>query len=108
MASCPEVKTGNVGDPGEDFTWVQALVDQGKNPWRLDPVKTAQIVGTAFGLEPSDRYTLIQTYYDPGSGLHYADVLVEHGPCRYLVELMQPVRQGAGGVWALQSITPLP
>ncbi|PWI58911.1 hypothetical protein [Sulfoacidibacillus thermotolerans] len=107
MADCSDVRTGYVGDPGEDFIRIQKFVDRGRNQWRLDPVRTARIVGRIFGLEPTDRYTLYQTYYDPGASVHYADVIVQHNSCRYLVELIQPVRQGPTGVWAVESIQAL-
>jgi hypothetical protein len=107
MADCPEVVTGRVEDPAEDYIRIQQAVDRGRNLWRLDPVRTAQVVGKLFGLEETDRYTLVQRYYDPGSGLQQATVRVEHGPCKYLLDLYQPVKQGPKGIWVLQSITPL-
>ncbi|QSO48823.1 hypothetical protein [Alicyclobacillus mengziensis] len=107
MAKCPDVVTGSVEIPGEDYILIQETVDRGRNLWRLDPARTAQVVGKLFGLEETDKYTLIQRYYDPGSGLQHATVRVKHGSCTYILELYQPVKQGSKGIWVLQSITPL-
>lgn len=74
MANCPEVVTGYVEIPTEYYTRIQEAVDQGKNLCRLDPVRTAQVVGKLFSLEDKDKYTLIQLYYDPDSGLQFATV----------------------------------
>lgn len=51
MANCPEVVTGHAEVAGEDYLRIQKAVDQGRNLWRLDPVRTAQVVGKLFGLE---------------------------------------------------------
>lgn len=107
MAYCPEVTTGYVEVAGEDYIQIQTAVDQGRNLWRLDPIRTAQVVGKLFGLEGIDRYTLIQRYYERASDLHHATVRVKHGSCNYVLDLYQPVKQGSRGIWVLQDITPL-
>lgn len=106
--ACPEVTTGDVIVPGENYGRIQAAVDQGQNVWRLIPVRTAQVIGSEFlGLRPTDTYTLVEQYYDRGSGLAHAVVRVRHGECTYLVELFQPRKQGPGGIWVVQSVTEL-
>lgn len=60
-------------------------------------LRIAQAVGAQFGLEPTDKYTLVQRYYDPDSGSQHATVRVGHGPCTYLVNLYQRVKQGPWG-----------
>lgn len=86
---------------------IQQAVDQGQKRWRLNPVRTAQVVGKLFGLEDSDQYELTQIYISSGSGLHHATVRVKHGPCKYVLDLYQPIRQGSDGIWILQRIIPL-
>jgi hypothetical protein len=106
--ACPEVKTGSVEIPGEDYDAIQRSVDRGQNLWRLSPVRTAQVVGTQhLGLRMNDVYTFVEQYYDPGSGLQTAVVRVQHNTCTFLVELYQPERQGARGIWVVQSVTEL-
>ncbi|WP_245630172.1 hypothetical protein [Alicyclobacillus acidiphilus] len=107
MAECTDVTTGYVEIPNEDYIRIQQTVDRGRNLWRLDPIRTAQVVGRLFGLYETDRYTLVQKYTERGSGLRHATVRVEHGPCSFLLDLYQPVDQGPKGIWVLQNITPL-
>ncbi|MBX5436932.1 MAG: hypothetical protein IRZ33_06915 [Alicyclobacillaceae bacterium] len=105
---CPEVVTGRVEIPGEDYERIQRAADRGVNRWRLDPVQTARVVGsTHLGLRPDDTYEFVEQYIDAGSGLQQAVVRVQHGPCSYLVELYQPERQGPSGIWVVQTVTPI-
>lgn len=106
--ACPEVLTGSVEIPGENYARIQAAVDKGENLWRLSPLRTAQMIGSAhLGLRMNDVYTLVEQYRDPGSGLPHAVVRVQHLSCTYLVELYQPQRRGQGGIWVVQSVTEL-
>lgn len=105
---CPEITTGRVEVPGEDYQKIQQAADAGQNLWRLSPVRTAQVVATEnFGFRERDSYTFVEQYYDPGSGLQHAVVRVVHKPCTYLLELYQPVTQGPRGIWILNEITEL-
>ncbi|MCL6445440.1 MAG: hypothetical protein K6T83_18615 [Alicyclobacillus sp.] len=106
--ACPEVSTGYVELPNEDYSRIQAAVDRGQCLWRLSPVRTAQVVGSeALGLRPTDSYTLVEQYIDRGSGLPHAVVRVQHRNCTFLVELYQPERRGPRGIWVVQSVTEL-
>ncbi|GGJ01782.1 hypothetical protein GCM10010885_08730 [Alicyclobacillus cellulosilyticus] len=108
MPCDPQVRTGTVELTSENYDRIQEAADRGQNLWRLDPVRTAQVVGSAvLGLRPTDVYTLVEQYYDPGSGLQHAVVRVQHGRCTYLVELYQPRRQGRGGIWVVHAVTEL-
>lgn len=108
MATCPEVQIGRVEIQGEDYQKIQQAADQGRNLWRLSPVRTAQIVGSEhLGLRPNDPYTFVEQYREAGSGLMHAVVRVQHGPCTFLVELYQPEAQGAKGIWVAQTVTPV-
>jgi hypothetical protein len=104
--ACPEVVTGRVEIPNEDYQRIQAAADAGRNLWRLSPVRTAQEVGTQhLGLRPNDVYTFVQQYVEAGSGLLNATVRVIHKSCTYLVGLYQPVKQGPRGIWVVQDVT---
>lgn len=105
---CPEVLTGSVEIPGENYAQIQQAANQGTNLWRLSPVRTAQEVGTKhLGLRTNDVYTFVEQYRDPASGLQHAVIRVKHRDCTYLVELYQPMKQGQGGIWVVQSVTEL-
>lgn len=103
--ACPEVVTGSVLIPGENYTRIQRLVDKGQNLWRLSPVRTAQEVGTVhLGLRTNDAYTFVEQYRDVDSGLMHAVVRVKHRNCAFLVELFQPEKQGRGGIWVVSRV----
>lgn len=105
QSSCNEVKQGHVAVP-ENFLMIQQFVDKGGNPWRLNPVETAERVGIAhLGFSPGDKFVFRSYYVDYGSGLNHALVDAQHGICKFLVELYQPVRQGGSGIWAVQRVT---
>jgi hypothetical protein len=105
---CPEVVTGYVEIPNENYIQIQRAVDGGKNLWRLSPVRTAQEVGVKnLGLRTNDSYTFVEQYRDTDSGLMHAVVKVKHRSCSYLVELYQPVKQGKEGIWIVQSVLEL-
>lgn len=103
--ACAEIKTGHVAVP-EDFLSIQQFVDRGGNPWRLNPVETARRVGVAhLGFTINDTFTFQSYYVDFGSGLNHALVRATHGPCHFVIDLYQPVRQGRTGIWAVQWVT---
>ncbi len=105
---CPEIVTGDVELPNENYIGIQKAADNGKNVWRLSPVRTAQEVGVAhLGFRTNDSYTLIEQYRDADSGLMHAVVQTKHRSCTYLIELYQPVKQGKTGIWIVQSVTEL-
>ncbi|MCF8566767.1 hypothetical protein LLE49_18770 [Alicyclobacillus tolerans] len=108
MPECPEVHIGRVVLPGEDYGRIQRAVDAGNNPWRLSPVRTAQVVGTQhLGLRTDDVYSLMRQYVDSGSGLRHALVHVQHKNCDFIVDLFQPERQGAKGIWVIEDVSPV-
>lgn len=85
---------------------IQQFVDKGGNPWRLNPVETAQRVGIAnLGFKPGDTFVLRGYYMDFGSGLNHALVDAQHGICRFVMDLRQPVNQGPSGIWAVSWVT---
>lgn len=105
---CPEVVTGDVELPDENYIQIQRAVDAGRNLWRLSPVRTAQEIGVKhLGLRTNDSYTFVEQYRDTDSGLMHAIVKVKHRSCSYLVELYQPVIQGKNGIWIVQSVLEL-
>jgi hypothetical protein len=104
---CRQVHTGHVAVP-EDFIAIQRFVDMGGNPWRHDPVETARRVGIAhLGFTSNYVFRFQQYYRDYDSGLNHALVQATNGPCLFLVELYQPVKQGRDGIWAVLHVTSL-
>lgn len=86
-----------------DFEKAQDLqnsVDHGHHPWRLDPVQVAMEEGQLLGFDPSkDRFKL-SPKVSQGSGFGTGEVIVEavHGNTTYIIQLIQPVKQGNAGI----------
>ncbi len=106
---CPEdcfaeegVYVGEVALDMDALNDLQAMVDQGHYPWRLDPLEVARAEGERLGFDPArDTFDLLPTP-DPATG--QADVLVLHGDRFYIIHLTQPVRVGLGGIWAVVGV----
>jgi hypothetical protein len=77
---------------------LQRGVDDGDEPWRLDPLESARADATAFGFAPTDPMKLVEN--SAGS----ARVLAEHAGATYEIRVVQPARLGRLGVWVLSEI----
>ena len=85
----------------------QNAVDRGLIPWAVDPVQVVQRDGISFGIKPASPTALVGTKSDPATLGTSATVSVSQDGLALLVGLVQPVRVGARGVWAIDSIQPL-
>jgi len=83
---------------------IQNLVDQGNQPWRLDPVEVTKVDAPAnYQFSADDEYTL--SLKDENIGKAIVEVKkVEQGKV-YEVVLIQPIIKGPKGIWAILSIT---
>lgn len=85
--------------------WLQQEVDQGRQTWRLDPLKVAKFEGKMAGFLEEDVFTLIS---GPSIGEHSgtveAEVAVVHEGKKYIIKLIQPVENGEKGIWDINSI----
>jgi len=83
---------------------IQNLVDQGNQPWRLDPVEVTKVDAPAnYQFSADDEYTL--SLKDENIGKAIVEVKkVEEGKV-YEVILIQPIIKGPKGIWAILSIT---
>jgi hypothetical protein len=78
---------------------LQKRVDAGEDEWRRDPLQVAKIEGPARGLLPDLEYVL------KSESAGRAEVEVVHEGKTYKILLVQPVKQGEGGVWVIGEIT---
>ena len=105
---CPPgtVYVGSVELDMEELQQLQAAVDQGHQPWRLDPLEVARDEGEELGFDPAnDVYELLSLVeMGEGSGTGEAEVLVIHGEHLYIIHLIQPVRPGLGGIWTINDV----
>lgn len=91
-------------DP-EKMKEIQALVDLGNQPWRLDPVEVTKTdAPPSYEFNAQDNYTLKSK--DDVKGIAQVEVKKKKGEktVSYLVNLIQPQTKGAKGIWAINNI----
>lgn len=98
-----------LGAVENDFTkleTIQTSVDNGSGPWRLDPLAVATADGFALGFDQeNDDFTLVsKVEMGEYSGTGEAIVEAVHGGVTYEIQLIQPVKQGDAGIWAINSV----
>jgi len=86
------------------YTARQNAADRGGIPWAIDPVQVAQRDGPSFGWNASDQAFLLAQDQDPKTLGPRAMVEVNHGDQLIVVTLVQPIRVGKGGVWAIAQV----
>jgi len=86
------------------FAARQSAADRGGIPWATDPVQEALHDGPSFGWNSSDAARLVSRDQDPTTLLPRAVVEVRHGSQVIQVTLVQPIRSGKGGVWAIARV----
>jgi len=97
-----EVYVGEVALNMDELRQLQASVDQGHQPWRLDPLEVARDEGEELGFDPAQDTFDLLPLPDPATG--QAQVLVIHGEHFYVIHLTQPVRVGTDGIWAITRV----
>lgn len=93
---------GEVALDMDELRQLQASVDQGHQPWRLDPLEVARDEGEELGFDPAQDTFDLLPLPDPATG--QAQVLVIHGEHFYVIHLTQPVRVGTDGIWAITRV----
>ncbi len=86
------------------YTARQNAVDRGAIPWATDPIEVVHHDGPSFGLYPIDPAEVLVRDKDPTSLVPRVLVRVEQKGQQYLVTLIQPIRSGDGGVWAISDV----
>lgn len=83
---------------------LQGLVDAGEQTWRLEPLEVARREGRMAGFTLDDHFELLSKAMGEYSGTYQAMVAADHEGRRYLIQLIQSVKVGDGGIWAINSI----
>lgn len=79
---------------------VQNEVDSGRQPWRLDPILVARSTLESEGIDASRaRFAQSDLADEVGTGRRRATVRATTSGGAYDVDLLQPARQGATGIW---------
>lgn len=98
------IKVGTVELNIDKMREIQQNVDNGHQPWYLDPLQVAMEMGTRYGFDPrKDRFKLEQVEHQ-STGTSIAKVRAVHDGDEYIIQLMQPVKQGQGGIWVINAI----
>lgn len=98
---------GNVEMGIEDNQNRQKLADQGEAKWLLDPVESARRDGPLYGLYALGEYSLIKKIEQGEySGIGEAQVRHSYFGELYDIFMIQPEKQGAEGIWIINSIMP--
>lgn len=103
------IRTHPVSLDRERQAWLQGLVDAGRERWRLDPLEVARREGRMAAFQLSDQFRLMEVKDvepSPGSrpGAKRAVVEAAHGGKKYEITLIQPVRPGDRGLWAIEAV----
>ncbi len=85
---------------------LQALVDQGQQPWRLDPQQVAETEGKLYGFVPGkDTFNMVaKVEIGQLSGTGEALFEVNHANIIYQIFLMQPIKAGQSGIWTITMV----
>lgn len=86
------------------YTARQNAVDRGAIAWATDPIEVVHHDGPSFGLNPDDPAQIVRRDADPASLVPRVLVQVRQGDSQYLVTLIQPIRSGEGGIWAIAEV----
>ncbi len=101
-----EIITGPANISRDQLEQIQAIVDQGKQSWRLDPQLVLETEAGIFGFDGSnDAFTLIaKTDMGQLSGIGEALFEANHKNSIYQIFLTQPVKSGEKGIWTISMV----
>ncbi len=89
------------------ITTSQQATDAGKNTWRLNPASVALAENSgAFGLKSTDQYVVKSSDSDKGQAVVTASQSVDGQTKQYQIDLTQPGKKGATGIWTIVRISP--
>ena len=97
-----EVYVGEVELDMAALEQLQAATDQGHQPWRLDPLEVTRNEGVGLGFDPAQDTFELLPVPDPATG--EAQVLVLRSEGFYVIHLVQPMRVGPDGLWAIARV----
>ena len=104
MVSTGDIRLGSVQLDLDKMREIQEDVDQGHQPWYLDPLQTAQQTGTRFGFDArQDEFVLADAEEAEYSST--AKVVAVHNGEEYIIRLVQPIKTGPEGIWVINSVT---
>ncbi len=101
-----EIITGPANINRDQLEQIQALVDQGKQVWRLDPQKVVETESAIFGFDKSKDAFVLVNRVESGQISGMGEALFEaiHKGVTYEIFLMQPTKAGESGIWTISMV----
>ena len=97
--------TGKIEIDKEEMAGIQKAIDDGHQPWRMDPEDIACVESTRYGFDLEKNYETIKEVY------HHADIpgIIKYQVTTsmekdYIITVIQPV-PGERGIWTISEIT---
>lgn len=104
-----EIKTGKVEINYEEIKTIQQSVDEGHQPWRLNPVMVLRSEMFQYGFDPDTDYNSLYPVLDIatqekfGTEITELNLEITHNGKTYVITLIQPIT-GPDKVWAISDI----
>lgn len=100
-----DIQLGAVEHQPAELEMTQKAVDQGQQPWRLDPYEVAKSEGISLGFTANDSFKLLsKKAMGEYSGTGEAEVEAVHNGVTYIIQLIQPLGPGQNSIWAINSV----
>ncbi len=96
-----EIQTGTFEIDYDRINELQMAVDEGHQPWRLDPKLVVMAEGLGYGFTDNDFKTMEQVFFDANAGV--AEYEITHQGKVYIVTVIQPTL-GEGKIWTISEI----
>lgn len=101
-----EIKTGQVQIDYNNLEELQRAVDEGQQPWRLDPLLVVESEAAQYGFSEEDTDTLkFSTYTQEELGTSIIKIQgeIQHEGKTYLITIGQAV-PGKGNIWTVLDV----
>jgi hypothetical protein len=102
-----EIKIGKVEIDYEEIKRIQQSVDEGHQPWRLNPVMVVMSEAWRYGFTEEDIKTIYAPHIDPqwvlGKDITALPVEITHKGKKYEIMVIQPF-PGEGKIWTISEI----
>jgi len=102
-----EIETGQIQVDYANLGELQRLIDEGHQPWRLDPSFVARVEVQKYGFTKEDADTLkFSTYAQEELGTSMTKIQgeIQHKEKTYLITVGQPI-PGKGKIWTILKIS---
>ncbi len=105
-----EIKTGKFEINLQEMSNIEKLVDQGSQPWRLNPIMVLRSEMTQYGFDEKDYETLanipsLEDQKNFGIKIFNVQIEITHKDKTYVVTLVQPVYgKGYLKIWTISEI----